>query len=109
MNHHVQTAAIVFVMSRYLLRDAARCIDYCRVQGYNMVGLIKDDWAAAIALTRKGEAEIIVVADPQHIDPDCKPRMEFVSHPPMPGAGPAGIRPGVARRTQIVKRQTEEE
>lgn len=73
------TTAIVFVVSRYLLTDAARCIDYCRSRGYVMAGVVKDDWAAAIALIRAGQASVIVVADTRHLDPDREPRIEVVA------------------------------
>jgi len=109
MTYHLQTAAVVFVLTRYLLRDTDRCLEYCRQQGYRFVGLIADDWAAAIELTRSGEAQVIVVADPEHVDPDRTPRVEFVAHQMPQGAGPAGPRPGAAPRTHIVRRQTEEE
>ena len=92
--HHIQTAAIVFVLSRYLLRDAARCIDHCRINGYNMIGVVRDDWAEAWGYLRTGKVDVIVVADRQHLDPERSPRIEAVAD-----RGPTG-RP----KTQIIRR-----
>ncbi len=93
MPHHV-TTAVVFVLSRYLLPDADRCIDYCRAQGYAMVGVITDDWHEAMHMLHEGKAVVLVVADRQHLDPERAPRVEAVAD-----RGPTG-RP----KTQIIRR-----
>lgn len=74
--------AVVFVLTQYLARDADRCIQHCITNGYAMIGLIKDDWKAALALAVEGKASVIVAASPDHVDPEREPRVEFVSHQP---------------------------
>jgi hypothetical protein len=89
------TTAVVFVLTQYLARDADRCIQHCIAQGYEMIGVVKDDWEAAIALTKKGDASIIVAASPDHVPPDREPRVEYVAYDP-PRSTNAG--PGISRR-----------
>lgn len=74
------TNAVVFVLSQYLMADADRCIRHCLMQGYNMIGVVHDDWSAAIAMLRQGKASVVVVAAPDRIDPDREPRIEYVTH-----------------------------
>lgn len=98
------TNAVVFVLSQHLLPDAERCIAHCLAQGYHMIGLIKDDWEAAMKMLHEGKASVIVAADPQHVDPLREPRVEFVAlHRPR-NAGPAASRPGKGERTQLIRR-----
>lgn len=78
MSRHL-TEAVVFVLSSHLLPDAGRCIDYCRVRGYRMIGVIKDDWRAAIEYIYDGRASVLVVADVDHLDPNRMPRIEVVA------------------------------
>lgn len=77
------TDAIVFVQTQHLLRDAALCIEYCRNQGYNMVGVVKDDWKEAMRMGNAGQAGVIVAADAQHLDPKRRPRVEIVAEQPV--------------------------
>jgi hypothetical protein len=78
MTRHV-TEAVVFVLTAYRYPDAGRCIQYCRAMGYKMGGLIQDDWGAAIEHITQGKAEVLVVADFEHLDPDRTPRIEVVA------------------------------
>lgn len=89
------TTALVFVLSRHLLNDAARCIEYCRCQGYSMIGVVKDDWAEAMRMLHQERvADVVVVADRQHLDPRRAPRVEVVAD------HGTGGRP----KTQIIRR-----
>lgn len=76
---HATTQALVFVLGRYLRPDAEACVHYCLARGYHVVGIVKDDWAAAVNLVRQGKATVIVAADPHHLDPQRTPRVEFAS------------------------------
>ena len=105
--HHEVTTAIVFVLSRYLLRDAARCIDYCRAQGYAMVGVIQDDWGEAMRMLHAGKAQVLVAAELQHVDPGRTPRVEFVALQ-TPSTGPAAPRTGRNERTAVIRRSAAE-
>lgn len=71
--------AIVFCLSARLFPDAGRCIDYCIAMGYHMGGVIRDDWHAAIEHIYTGKAQVLVVADVDHLDPDRAPRIEVVA------------------------------
>ncbi|SNY29178.1 hypothetical protein [Paractinoplanes atraurantiacus] len=107
--------AIVFVLSGHLLPDADRCIRYCLSRGYNMIGVVRDDWRAAMEMLADGRAEVLVVADPQHLDPNRTPRVEYVSHaePAVAAAVPEPDRPAGAtarqpksrtERTRVIRR-----
>lgn len=74
------TAAIVFVLTEHLRPDAARCIGYCVSRGYHVIGIVKDDWTAAINMLNNKQAAVIVAADPGHLDPQRTPRVEYVIH-----------------------------
>jgi hypothetical protein len=71
---------MVFVLSSRLLPDAGICIEFCIQQGYNMIGLIKDDWKKACDYLYAGKCDVIVVADSRTLDPDRTPRVEVVAH-----------------------------
>lgn len=103
------TQAVVFVLSRHLMPNASICYQYCLTLGYTAIGLVRDDWAEAWAYVTRGEADLIVVANPQDMEPGRTPRVEIVSHSTQQGAGPAGTRPGTAQRTRLIQRQNEEE
>jgi len=74
------THAIVFVIGRHIWPDAARCIGYAIARGYHVIGIVKDDWSAAINMLIDKQASVIVAADPSHLDPDRVPRVEYVIH-----------------------------
>ena len=80
----ILTRAIVFMPGADYAR-ADRCIDYIRTHGYRFEGLVRD-WKTAQRMLIDDECSVAVVADPADLDPDRKPRIEYVSHPPKPAA-----------------------
>lgn len=74
------TRAIVFIQGADYER-ADRCIDYVRACGYKFMGLVRD-WATVQRMMLDDECSVAIVAEPADLDPDRKPRVEFVSHPP---------------------------
>jgi hypothetical protein len=76
------TRAIVYLPGVDYER-ADRCIDYVRACGYKFLGLVRD-WTAAQQMMLDDECSVAIVAEPGDLDPDRKPRIEFVSHPPKP-------------------------
>lgn len=108
MNHAKEvTEAIVFVLSGRLLPDADRCIRHCITQGYEMVGVVRDDWSLAMEYLADGRASVLVVASDRDLDPDRAPRIEVVSHYRRPNS-PLSLR-CTGERTHIVKRRNGEE
>lgn len=95
----VRTDAVVFVLSRYLFPDVERCVSHCLVHGYNAVGVVKDNWKQAMDYLNEGKATVLVVADPEHLDPKRSPRIEV--------ADPLARRPR-HDRTRIIRRDEEE-
>lgn len=73
------TTAIVFVLSKYLLPDAGLGVNYCLAHDYE-VKLVKDDWEAAMGYLHDGTADVLVIPDESHLDPDRTPRIEVVAH-----------------------------
>lgn len=90
------TTAIVFVLSEYLLPDASIGINHCIAHGYD-AKLVKDDWKTAMEYLTEGVADVLVVADEGHLDPDRTPRIEVVSRQPS-NDGPGGKRIEIIRR-----------
>ena len=74
------THAVVFVLSTRLLPDADRCIQYCIKSGYDMIGLIRDNWREAMEYLADGRAEVLVIADERPLPTDRAPRIEVVCH-----------------------------
>lgn len=72
--------AVVFVRSDDFDPHAARCTIYCEEQGYNLAGVILDDWPAVLQTIADGEADIVVVSEEAHLDPERSPRIEVVAH-----------------------------
>lgn len=93
------TRAIVY-MSGTDYDRADRCIDYVRACGYEFKGLVQD-WAVAQRMMIDDECSVAIVADPADLDPNRKPRIEYVSHPPKhaPNGGPQWD-----ERTRIIRR-----
>lgn len=97
------TEAIVFVLSKHLLPNAAICIEYCVRSGYNMVGVVRDDWTEAMRMVHSGTADVIVVADERDMAPDRTPRVEIISHQNARSAGPAAVQPARRRTSRITR------
>lgn len=93
------TRAIVFIPGADYER-ADRCIDYVRACGYQFKGLVQD-WEIAKQMMGDGECTVAIVAEPGDLDPDRKPRVEFVSHPPK--ESPNGGRHW-DERTRVIRR-----
>lgn len=91
------TSAIVFVLTKHLETDAGLCIDYCAARGYDLAALVRDDWAAALSALHIGVASILVVANVDHLDDSCTPRMEVAAELPV-AEGPKGRRIRMLRR-----------
>lgn len=93
------TTAIVFVLTEYLVIDGATGTTHCTIHGYDMRGLVLDDWKKACQYLADGLADVLVIADESHLDPDRVPRIEVVSHHRAPG--PRSPR---QERTQLIRR-----
>lgn len=91
------TNALVFVLSRYFDSDGPRCVEYCTAQGYHIAAVVRDDWAGAMKAVCAGVASVVVVADKEHLDETCTPRMEVAADRPAV-EGPRGRRTHMLRR-----------
>ena len=87
--------AIIFVPSTEFDPHATRCITYAEERGYRVVGIVRDNYDAAMAMTRAGRAEVLIVSEEGHLPPRRKPRLEIVAHT-------ASVR--YAERTRIIRR-----
>jgi hypothetical protein len=54
------------------------CVDYCRQQGYETVG-VTEDWQGARRMLDAHEAEVIVVAKREHLPKSSGPRLEVIA------------------------------
>jgi hypothetical protein len=70
--------AVIFVLPENYGVSAARCLDYCAVKRYNVVGLIPGDRRAAMRMLSEGLASVVVVASPQQLNGTGEPRIEVV-------------------------------
>lgn len=101
MDGHI-TRAMIFVLHNRVYIDVKICIDYCLAMGYDMRGVVQDDWRKACDYLWRRECDVLVVADSRSLDPDRAPRVEVVAHhasrPERPDV-PTGHRAGKHRAT----------
>lgn len=72
--------AVVFVRSDDFDPHATRCTIYCEEQGYELVGVILDDWDRVDEMRDRKEVNVVVVSEESHLDPDRPFRVEVVAH-----------------------------
>lgn len=73
------TRAVVYVPSGDFDPHAARCTAYAQERGYDLVGIVIDDWPAVQRMLAVGETSVVLVSEEQHLDPERKPRVEVVA------------------------------
>lgn len=76
------TIAVVFVPAAHIAPYAKQCLDYCAVRGYDIAGVVRDDWAAVVAMMADHSAAVVVVARREHLDPHREPRLEVLAEVP---------------------------
>lgn len=96
----LMTTAIVFAPTAFLYPDVAKGIQHCIRRRYHMIGVVKDDWKTAMDYLADGTADVLVVADPTHLDPRRAPRIELAVDDVPPGPS--------EQRTRLIDRSAEE-
>lgn len=71
------TTAVVFVPAGHVIPYAAQCLNYCAAKGYTVAGVVTGNWAAVGAMLLERAAAVVVVARPEHLEPDREPRLEI--------------------------------
>lgn len=77
-----QERAIIFVPVDGRQRWEAECLRHCDLHGYKVVALVVgglERWGDLMAMTRAGEAEVVVVARAEHLPVMRVPRTEVVA------------------------------
>jgi hypothetical protein len=74
------TRAIVFVRSDDFDPHATRCTMYAQEQGYELAGVIVDNWAAVQQMLGDGEASVALVSVEEHLPAKRSPRIEVVAN-----------------------------
>lgn len=98
------TSAIIFIPAAFHFATyAAQCLTYCAGRGYEVYGIVTTDWAAVLAVLSAGAAQVVVVARPDHLDPDRVPRIE-VADPATPYHDNSHAASARDRRTQVIRR-----
>lgn len=92
------TRAIVFVRSDDFDPHATRCTIYAEEHGYDLAGVVVDDWQAVIRMFENDEADVAVVSEESHLPKQRRPRLEVV-------ANAASDR--WEKRTRIIRRNAE--
>jgi hypothetical protein len=90
------TSAVVFVLTKYLETDTAQCASYCQAMGYDLVAVVKDNYAAALDALCITGAAVLVVATAETLTDECTPRTEIAEDRSAPG--PRGRRIRAFRR-----------
>lgn len=49
-------------------------------QGYRLVGVVRDNWAAVVKMIVTHQADVVVVATEEHLPPRRRPRVEAVAN-----------------------------
>lgn len=79
------TVAVIYIpAAHHLANYADQCFAYCLVRGYAVTGVITTNWADVMAVMGAKAAQVIVVARPDHLDPDREPRIEVADDSPPP-------------------------
>jgi sugar phosphate isomerase/epimerase len=71
--------AIVFIPKAHLAAYTGACLEYCAARGYEVAGIVSSTWLATLAIRLGGNADVIVVARPDHIDPAQELRVEVAT------------------------------
>lgn len=74
------TKAIVFVRSDEFDPHVTRCAAYAEEQGYEVTGVVLDDWGAVQKMLNDGQAGVAVVSTGSHLPSKRRPRVEVVEH-----------------------------
>jgi hypothetical protein len=74
------TRAVVFVRSDEFDPHATRCTIYAEEQGYELTGIVVDDWDAVTRMLGDGEASVAIVSTENHLPAERKPRVEVVAN-----------------------------
>jgi hypothetical protein len=74
------TKAIIYLKSDDLDPHASRCAEYLERQGYELEGVIMDDWDAAQAMLDSHQVAVIVASTTEHLPPKRRPRIEIVAN-----------------------------
>lgn len=71
-------AALHVVTSSVLVATfGAQCQAYCEARGYDVAGLINGQWSDVLEVVAPRRAGVVVVARPDHLDPNREPRIEI--------------------------------
>ena len=89
------TRAVVFVRSDEFDPHATRCTIFAEEVGYEIAGIVRDDWPAVLKMLGDGEASVVLVSVEDHLPADRKPRIEVVAN--------QGVRRFEAR-TRVIRR-----
>lgn len=92
------TKAIIYTPTDHFEQHTDQCLDYCAQRGYDVAGVVRDDWHTAMQLACEGDvAGVVVVARVDHLDPHRRPRVEVVAE--QPAIGRASV-----PRTRVIRR-----
>jgi hypothetical protein len=92
------TRAIVFVRSDEFDPHATRCTIYAEEHGYELAGVVMDDWGAVIRMFENDEADVAVVSEESHLPARRKPRLEVVAN---------AVADRWEKRTRVIRRSAE--
>lgn len=72
------TTAVIFVPhDDHIAIHVSQCLAYCAAKEYEVTG-ISTDWASVVATLTSRAAGVVVVARPDHLDPQREPRIEVI-------------------------------
>jgi hypothetical protein len=74
------TRAVVFVRSDEFDPHATRCTQYAEEKGYELTGVVVDNWDAVNQMLHDGEATVAIVSEESHLPAKRKPRVEVVAN-----------------------------
>jgi hypothetical protein len=91
------TRAIIYIPAGEFDPHAARCVNYAEERGYELVGIVRDNWPAARKMAEDGGTTVVIVSEESHLDPERKPRIEVVANEYSNGSR-------WERRTRVIRR-----
>lgn len=74
------TKAVIYLRSDDFDPHASRCTEYVERQGYQLEGVVIDDWDAAQAMLDTGQVTVVVASTVEHLPPERRPRIEILAN-----------------------------
>lgn len=93
--------AVIFVSADAPQSHVDRCLNHCITHAYEITTVVRGDWNEVTRMRASGEAQVVVIARWDHLDPERLPRVELATVAALPpNTDPPGRARSRTRRPQ---------